>query len=80
MYYNEEILINDNFGKESIKRFSTATNTFINKEKPSYFSFDLQTTHVEDETDLVQFGNTDEIYFNSPMQKGDEDFKIKDSN
>ena len=67
MYYNEEILITDSFGQESIKRFSTVTVTNINQEKPSYFSFDLQTTHVEDETDLVQFGNTEKIYFNSPI-------------
>ena len=39
----------------------------INEEKPSFFNFMLQTTHLEDETDLVQFGNTDETYFNSPI-------------
>ena len=79
MYYNDEILITDSFGNESIKRFSKIMNTQINEEKPSYFSFDLQTTHLEDETDLVQFGNTDEIYFNSPLLKRDGDFFIKDS-
>ena len=39
----------------------------------------MQTTHLEDETDLVQFGNTDETYFNSPIQKKDTDFLIFDS-
>ena len=39
----------------------------------------MQTTHLEDETDLVQFGNTDETYFNSPIQKKITDFLIFDS-
>ena len=41
--------------------------TQINEQKPEYFSFDLQTTHIEDETDLVQIGNTEGIFFNSAM-------------
>ena len=69
MYFNEEVLVTDNFGQESIKRYSKILYNQINEQKPSYFSFDLQTTHLEDETDLVQFGNTDETYFNSPIQK-----------
>ena len=67
MYLNEEILTIDSFGKESIKRISRIISTQINEEKPSYFSMDLQTTHLEDETDLIQFGNTDESYFSSPI-------------
>ena len=67
MYYNEEVLLTENFGEKSINRYSRMLFTTINEQKPTYFFFDLQTSHLEDETDLVQFGNTDETYFNSPM-------------
>ena len=67
LYFNEEILITDSFGDESIRRFSKIIYTTINQERPQYYSFDLQTTHLEDETDLVQFGNVDESYITSPI-------------
>ena len=74
MYFNEEILVTDQFGQESINRFSKIISTSINNDIPQYFNLDLQTTRLEDETDLVQFGNTDETYFNSPVQKANTDF------
>ena len=79
MYFNEEVLVSDSFGQESIRRFSKFFTTSINEKKPSYYSFDFQTTQLEDETDLVQFGNSDEAYFNSPIQKKETDFIIFDS-
>ena len=57
----------DKFGDESINRYSKIQTVAISELKPSFFSFDLQTNHLEDETDLIQFGNTDETYFNSPI-------------
>ena len=53
MYFNEEVLISDKFGDESISRSSKILFTQINEEKPSFFSLDLQTFHLEDETDIV---------------------------
>ena len=78
MYYNEEILITDKFGEESMKRFSRTNFALIN-EKPSWFGINFKTSHLEDETDLLQFGNTDEVYFTSPLEKQMTDFLIKDS-
>ena len=67
MYYNDEILMTDDFGQESIKRVSKVLYTQFNEKVPSYISFDLHTILLEDETDLVQFGNTDQKAFNSPV-------------
>ena len=66
LYYNDETLVSEAFGEESIKRSSKFIYTNINEEKPSYFSFDFQTSHIEDMINLVQIGNNDEIYFQSP--------------
>ena len=57
----------ENFGEESINRYSKLIYATINEQNPSFFSLDLQTTHLEDQIDLVQLGNTDKAYFNSPV-------------
>ena len=67
MYYNEEVLLTDKFGDRSINRYSRILTNTINEQRPSFFSLDIQTSHLEDETDLIQFGNTDQTYYNSPI-------------
>ena len=34
MYFNEEVLVSDKFGEESIKRFSKIIHAQMNEEKP----------------------------------------------
>ena len=67
MYHNEEVLLTDKFGDRSINRYSRILTNTINEQRPSFFSLDIQTSHLEDETDLIQFGNTDQTYYNSPI-------------
>ena len=76
MYFNSEIFVSENYGSETIMRQSKMIYTTINEEKPSYFSFDLQTTLLEDQTNIFQFGNGDSTYFNDPKQKQNIDFKV----
>ena len=52
MYFNDENLLSDNFGEESIERTSKILYVYINEKNPSYFIFDLQNNQLDDETDL----------------------------
>ena len=42
MLFNDENLLTDEFGDESIERTSKILYAYINEKNPSYFSFDLQ--------------------------------------
>ena len=37
----------------------------IDQNTPSLFVVDVQNNHLEDETNLIPFGNADETYFTS---------------
>ena len=47
--------------------------TQIDEYKQEFFTLDLQTTQLEDETDLIQLVKTDEKLFTSPIQKSHTD-------
>ena len=79
LYFNDQKLVTDNFGADSIKNTSKIIYTNVSTDTPSYFSFDLQTTFLEDQTDLFQLGNSVKTYFISPTQKQKTDFKIQKS-
>ena len=48
LYFNDQTLVSDNFGAESIKNTSKIIYTNVSTDTPSYFSFDLQSTYLED--------------------------------
>ena len=75
-FVNEQTLVTDNYGAESISDKSKIIYTNISGNNPSYFSFDLQTAYLEDETDLIQLGSLDKKYYLSPIQKQKTDFQI----
>ena len=51
----------------------------MSTDTPSYFSFDLQTKYLEDETDFLQLGDSVKRYFTSPNQRQKTDFQIQKS-
>ena len=53
MYFNDEILLDDKFGDESIERSSKILYAYVNEYSPSYFMFDLQNNKLDDETSLL---------------------------
>ena len=67
-FVNDQTLVTDNFGAESIVNSSKIIYTNISGNNPSYFSFDLQTAYLEDETDLIQLGSVEKTYYTSPVQ------------
>ena len=75
-FFNDQTLVTDNFGAESIVNSSKIIYTNVSTNNPAYFSFDLQTAYLEDETDLVQLSSVDPTYYVSPIQKQKTDFQI----
>ena len=48
LYFNDQTLVTDKFGAESIENNSKIIYTNVSTDTPSYFSFDLQTAYLED--------------------------------
>lgn len=66
--YTEEKFVPFEYGEDKILGETVFREMQFNPRKPSYLGYDLQYEELEDETDLIQFGQTDQISFISAKE------------
>ena len=67
--YNNEEFVADKYGDNSILRESNyyGANYRISRDKKKVFNFEIQEMQLNDQTDLLQFGNPNETLFHTPL-------------
>ena len=69
MIYNNEEFVADKYGDESILRESNFVGAFYKiRDKSKVFNFIIQGMQLNDQTDLLQFGNPNETLFHTPLK------------
>ena len=61
MLHNFETFDSQAYGEDAIIKESRTIHKYMGTNRASYFEAHLKLHQIEDETDLVQFGQTDEL-------------------
>ena len=64
-YYNQQSFQLDEFNKRRVKRFSTITDTLIDKYNANWVGYNIQSNSITDETSWLQYGQTQSQDFTS---------------
>ena len=61
--HNRERLVMESYGEEKIVRRSQILQQYFNPREPEWFQVHVQTFELEDETEVVQYGQAEDTFF-----------------